>query len=88
MASISSSHTYENLSSKRHVFHPQLNNMPDHGSYHLENCGRVINQGDIEVIMAGGHETGGGGELNRVIAFTWSTQTWRNLPTVCIKHNL
>ena len=56
--------------------------MPDHGSYHLENCGRVINQGDIEVVMAGGHETANRGELDRVIAFTWSTQTWRSLPTV------
>ena len=55
--------------------------MPTHGSYHHESCGVVNNQGNLEVIIPGGHETGGVGELNRVIAFTWSTQTWRQLPT-------
>ena len=56
--------------------------MPNHGSYHHEGCGTVNNQGNLEVVMPGGHETGGSGEISRVIAFTWSTQTWRQLPAV------
>ena len=55
--------------------------MPTHGSYHHESCGLVKNQGNLEIIMPGGHETGVRGELSRVIAFTWSTQTWRQLPS-------
>ena len=60
--------------------------MPNHGSYHHEGCGTVNNQGNLEVVMPGGHETGGSGEISRVIAFTWSTQTWRQLPAV--RYNL